>query len=88
MSFIDPVKKDNERAARRNLIEELFYDFHSSRRQVYLMNFFRGICFGLGVVVGSTILVAAMIWALNQFTGIFPAISDFTDQITDTLQKK
>jgi len=88
MSLIDSVKKDNERAARRNLIEELFYDFHSSRRQVYLMNFFRGIFFGLGVIVGSTVLVAVMVWALNQFTGVFPAISEFTTQITDTLQKK
>ena len=77
MGLINKIKEDNERGARLALIEELFYDFHRSRKQVYKMNFMRGIFFGLGVLVGGTILVTVAIWALNQFTGIFPAVNDF-----------
>lgn len=87
MGVIKSIKEKNERAARQNLIEELFYDFHRSRRQVYSMNFFRGLFFGLGVLVGGTILVAIVVWAINQFTGVFPEIKEFTTQITDAIQK-
>jgi hypothetical protein len=39
----DKSKENNENAARKNVIEELFYDFNASRAQIYRMNFFRGI---------------------------------------------
>ena len=53
------IQSDNERGARHDVIEELFYDLHRSRAQVYKMNFIRGIFFGLGSVLGGTIVVAA-----------------------------
>lgn len=83
-----PVKKGNEKNARRNLIEELFYDFHSSRRQVYVMNFFRGLFFGFGSVLGATLLVALLIWVLGLFGGIFPPLADFINNLTDTVQQR
>lgn len=87
MSIIDSFKDNNERGARKQLIEELFNDFHRSRWQVYWMNFFRGIFFGFGILIGGTIVVAILIWALNQFTGVFPAVREFTSQIIDIVQK-
>lgn len=86
MGGVKSFKDKNERDARKQLIEELFDDFHRSRWQIYWMNFFRGIFFGFGMLIGSTIVVAILIWVLNQFTGIFPAIGDYTSQITDMIQ--
>ena len=80
------IKNDNERGARRAIIEDLFFDFHRSRRQVYLMNFTRGIFFGFGTVLGGTVLIALLIWILGQFVDWFPIIGDFIKQIIDAMQ--
>ncbi|MEP7204733.1 MAG: DUF5665 domain-containing protein [Candidatus Saccharibacteria bacterium] len=85
--IIAKVKKDNEIGARRNLIEELFYDFHRSRKEIYVMNFFRGIFFGFGTVLGGTLLIALTVWILGQFVDWFPFIGDFIKQIIDAMQR-
>jgi hypothetical protein len=79
------IKSDNERGARQNLIEELFYDFNRSKAQVYWMNFTRGIFFGFGTLLGGTILVAILAWILSQFAG-FPYIGDYFRIIIDALK--
>lgn len=84
----DKSKEDNENAARRNVIEELFYDFNASRAQVYKINFFRGIFFGLGSVLGGTIVVALLIWVLSLVAGFFPPLEDFFNGVTDTIKSK
>jgi hypothetical protein len=84
---IDRTKEDNERGARHDLIEELFYDFHQSRKQVYLMNFIRGLFFGFGSVLGGTILVAIAVWIMSQFVD-WPGIGDYFESLRDTLQTR
>lgn len=84
----DKSKEDNENAARRNVIEELFYDFNTSRAQVYKINFFRGMFFGLGSVLGGTIVVALLIWVLSLVAGFFPPLEDFFNGVTDTIKSK
>lgn len=84
---VEKIKKDNEKGARQNLLEELFYDFHKSRAQVYRMNFFRGLFFGFGTALGGTLLVAIVVWALSQFAGWFPFVGDNINQITDSIQQ-
>jgi hypothetical protein len=79
------IKSDNERGARQNLIEDLFYDFNRSRVQVYWMNFTRGIFFGFGTLLGGTILVAILAWILAQFAG-YPYIGDFIRAVVDALK--
>lgn len=77
------VKKDNEAGARRALIEDLFYDFHSSRREVYTMNFIRGVFFGFGSVLGGTLVVALVIWVLSLLADIPGGFGDFIQYIVD-----
>jgi hypothetical protein len=84
----DKSKENNENAARKNVIEELFYDFNASRAQIYRMNFFRGIFFGLGSVLGGTIVVALLIWVLSAVAGFFPPLETFFDGVTNTIQSK
>ena len=80
------VKKDNEAGARRALIEDLFYDFHSSRREVYTMNFVRGIFFGFGSVLGGTLVVALVIWILSWLADIPGGFGDFIQYVVDLVQ--
>ena len=80
------VKKENELGARRAVLEDLFYDFHSSRRQVYTMNFVRGIFFGFGSVIGGTIVIALVVWILTWLADIPGGFGDFIQYIVDTVQ--
>lgn len=86
MKIIQSVKDVNERSARHQLIEELFQDFYRSRNKVYLMNFFRGVFFGFGTLLGGTVLIAILIWVLGQFAGWFPLIGDYIHQIINAMQ--
>lgn len=81
----EKIKKDNERGARESLIEDLFYDFNRSRAQVYKMNFVRGIFFGLGSVLGGTVLIALLAWILHFFVQI-PGIGQPIQQVQQTIQ--
>lgn len=83
---VNKIKHDNEAGAREGLIEELFNDFNKSRVQVYKMNFVRGIFFGLGSVIGGTIVVALLVWSLSFFVRI-PGLGDSVKQIQNTLER-
>lgn len=84
----DKVKTDNERGARTAIIEDLFYDFNRNRHQVYWMNFVRGIFFGLGSVLGGTIVVALLIWLLVHLGTWIPGLHDFVQSVTHTIQRQ
>jgi hypothetical protein len=85
---VENVKESNERGARGAVIEDLFYDFNRSRVQIYKMNFIRGIFFGLGSVLGGTIVVAILIWILSAVGGFFPPLNDFFDGVTNTIESQ
>ncbi len=55
------IVRDNENGARRAILEDLFFDFHKSRHQVYWVNFVRGIFFGLGSALG----LRFMTWSIR-----------------------
>ena len=76
----------SEVSARHQMVEELFYDFNSNRHTVYKINFFRGIFFGFGTILGGTVVVAIVVWILGQFAGLFPSIGDFIHNIIQMIQ--
>lgn len=77
---------DNEKGSRQALLEELFNDFNRSRYEIYKINFFRGIFFGFGSLLGGTMLLALLVWALT-FTGqLIPSVAGFIDQILNVMQ--
>jgi hypothetical protein len=82
------VKRDNEDGARRAILEDLFYDFHSSRRQVYGMNFVRGIFFGVGSVLGGTLVIALVLWLLSLLVDLPGGVGDFIEYIINTVQQR
>jgi hypothetical protein len=87
-SPLQGFKDDNVRGAQRDLLEELFYDIYVHRKQVYLVNFFRGISFGVGSVIGGTIFLAIFLWLMSQFVDWFPILGDFVRGITDAATKR
>lgn len=76
---------NKERMARRRLLEELFYDFYRSRGRVYYINFVRGMFFGLGTVLGGTVVVAFLVWLLSRMAFWIPSIADFVKQVIDAI---
>lgn len=79
------MKKDNENGARKDAIEDIFYDFNRSRVQIYKMNFVRGIFFGFGSVLGGTVVIALLLWLLTFFVD-FPVIGDSIEQVQETIR--
>lgn len=80
------IKERGERAARRKIIEELFYDFYKSRYQVYWINFVRGLFLGFGTILGGTVFIALLIWILSMVAGWFPGLGQYLDQIIKAIQ--
>lgn len=80
------IARDNENGARRAILEDLFHDFNRSRTQVYKMNFVRGIFFGLGSVLGGTIIIALVLWLLSWLTDIPGGIGDFIQFVVNTVE--
>lgn len=83
----EQIKKDNERGARENIIEELFYDFNRSKVQIFWVNFQRGIFFGIGSVIGGALVVAVSVMILSKLN--LPGfLGDFIQQILDSLNAR
>jgi hypothetical protein len=79
------IKKGNERGARENLLEDLFYDFNRNRVEIYKMNFVRGIFFGLGSVIGGTVIIALVIWLMGFFVDI-PGIGNSVEKLQNNIE--
>lgn len=81
------LQQENEKGARLGLLEDLFYDFNRSRSEVYKVNFVRGIFFGLGSVLGGTVVIAIVVWILGFFVelpGIGQPIQDVQKSIRNS----
>lgn len=81
------VKDGNEKGAREAVLEDLFNDFNRNRFTIYKFNFFRGIFFGLGSVLGGTVVLALIVWILNGVGLLVPAVSGFTGDVVHSMNK-
>ena len=90
LTFWKKLKKNilegNERGARQSVLEELFNDFNRNRFSVYKFNFFRGIFFGLGSVLGGTVVLAVLVWLLNLTGHLVPGVAGFIDHVVELMQ--
>lgn len=78
---------NSESNARKAVVEQLFYDFSKSPAKVYWMNLVRGIFFGVGSVIGGTIVVAIILWLLSWLVGI-PGLGDFIQNIVNEVEDR
>lgn len=86
--IISKIRKDNENGSRKSILEDLFYDFNKSRVQVYRTNFFRGMSFGVGSVLGGTIVVALAIWLLSSLVDLPGGVGDFIQYVVDIVKNR
>lgn len=80
------VTSGNEKGAREAVLEDLFNDFNRSRYVIYKMNFFRGVFFGFGSVLGGTVVVALVIWLLNATGQLIPGVAGFVEGVVELIQ--
>jgi uncharacterized membrane protein YfcA len=81
------IRDDNERGARQAILEDIFNDMNRSRFTVYKMNFFRGIFFGFGSILGGTLLIAFLIWLLNLTGALVPGLANFINDVVHVIQQ-
>lgn len=81
------AKKDQLIGSQRDLLEQLFDDHYKYRWRVYQINFFRGIFFGLGSVIGATVFVAITLWILSLFTEL-PVVGNLFEKTQTTIEDK
>lgn len=82
------VLDDNERGARKALLEELFYDFSRSKTEVYRLNFMRGVFFAVGSIVGGSIVIVIIIWLLSMLVDLPGGIGSFVQSIVDAMKSR
>lgn len=75
------LTRSQDTAAKRTLLEETFQDMYGRRWRIYQVNFVRGLFFGLGSVLGGTILLALLVWVLSAVGALVPFLSDFIREI-------
>ncbi len=63
-----------------------FVALHNKPWRLLLFQFFRGMAFGLGSVVGATILVSVVVWWLSQFSFI-PVVGEWVTEITNQIER-
>lgn len=79
-------KDGNEKGAREAVLEDLFNDFNRNRFVIYKFNFVR-IFFGLGSVLGGTVVLALIVWLLNVIGWLIPGVAGFVNQVVDVMQQ-
>jgi hypothetical protein len=82
---VQKFKDDQAQAATRGFLEDLFDDYYKHRYKVYKMNFVRGIVFGFGSVIGGTLMIAVLLWALS-FLSEIPFVGRFTQTIQHSIE--
>jgi hypothetical protein len=84
--FKESVKDAQAKDAQKAFMEELFNDYYLNRGAVYKMNFVRGLFFGLGSVLGGTVVISLLVWILSFFVDFF-VLGEFFQDIQRLLER-
>jgi hypothetical protein len=79
------ARLDKLTAELETLNSHRFIRVHNSLWWLMLFQFTRGLAFGLGSVLGASILVSLVVWWLSQFEFI-PIIGDFARQLIEWIE--
>ena len=88
------IKKRQQKLANKDLaaeeaiLDNLFYDIYKHRGRVYHVNFWRGVFFGLGSILGGTLVIALLLALLSLLVQIPGGLGDFIRWIIETIQKR
>lgn len=77
---------NNDREAKRAVLEEVFNDLYDNRGRIYKLNFARGIFFGAGSALGGTIVIALVVWVLSLFVNA-PLVGDLFKNAQQSIEQ-
>ena len=77
--------RDYEKLGRT--MESIFEGGYINHSRVYKINFIRGLFFGLGSVLGGTLIIALVAWVLSFFTEL-PIIGNFVETLRETVDQE
>ena len=87
-SVVDKTKEKivdvSEDGLRYAIIENFFNNYSIDTWRVYRVNFFRGIFFGAGSIIGGTVGIAFLVWFLSLFID-WPLLGEGIKTIIDVL---
>lgn len=63
-----------------------FVRMNNSLIQLVVFNFLRGLAFGLGTVLGASVLLSIVIWSLSQIE-FLPIIGEWATEISRQMQQ-
>jgi len=82
------LSPEDELASLRTEVAKLnshrFIRMHNSTLRLIWFNFLRGLAFGLGSVIGATVLVSLLVFFLREINFI-PIIGDWAAQILEVI---
>ena len=58
---------------------------HNSLPKLVLFQLYRGLAFGLGPVLGATVVLSVLVWSLSQINFI-PIIGDWATELIELIQ--
>ena len=76
------------RAVKAELVQlnsHSFIRMHNSLPKVLAFNFARGLAFGLGTVLGASVLISAVAWSLSQVE-FLPIIGEWATEIARQME--
>lgn len=79
------ISKEQLGAMRDIVLSDFFEDFYRQRRRIYMVNFLRGIWFGVGTFIGGTFVLAGLLWALSLFQRV-PFLTEITQSIQHSIE--
>ncbi len=79
------VKRATKKMKKRAL-DPFFEDYYARRGEIYRINFVRGIFFGVGSVLGGTIVISLIVWVSSFFID-FPLLGDFFQSVIDAADR-
>lgn len=86
---MDPDALQEEVASLRRELARLnrhrFIQVHNSIPRLILFQLYRGLAFGLGTVLGATVILSVVVWSLSQINFI-PVIGDWASQVLEILE--
>lgn len=67
------------------MLVNIYESGYLNRNQTYKMSFIKGVMGGLGGVIGATIVLALLLWALSLFQDV-PLVGRFVKNIKQTVE--
>ena len=67
-------------------LEVLFASSYIDKKKLYWENFIRGLTFSIGGIIGATVGIALILWALSFFNEI-PFLGGVTKSVQETINQ-